>query len=84
MKSTYRLVRLAPGSYDVELEAEIVASLVRDGNHGDHAATWYAELLDDTSPRPSPFTEPVHQFASFDEAAAWLGNADLVMLERVA
>jgi hypothetical protein len=82
MQSTYRLVRLAPGSYDVKLEAQIVASLVRDGHHGHHAVTWYAELLDETMPRPSPFTEPVHQIASFDEAAAWLGNPDVVMLER--
>ena len=82
MPSTYRLIRLAPGSYDVEVEGAVVASLVRDGNHGHHGVTWYAELLDETGLRPLPFTEPVHQFASFDEAAAWLGNPDVVMLER--
>jgi len=39
---TYRLVRLAPGSYDLELDGEIIASVVRDGERGG----WSVELLD--------------------------------------
>ena len=48
---TYRLIRLAPGSYDLELDGAGIASVVRDGNHGHHAVRWFAELLDE-APRP--------------------------------
>ena len=81
---TYRLVRLAPGSYDLELDGGIVASVVRDGHRGHHAVRWFAELLDETGTPPAPFTEAVHEFGSFDEAAAWLGYPDTVSLARVA
>lgn len=81
---TYRLIRLAPGSYDLELEGKVVASIVRDGNRGHHAVRWFAELLDEAGPRPAPFVEAVHQFGSFDQAAAWLGYPDTVNLARVA
>jgi hypothetical protein len=81
---TYRLIRLAPGSYDLELDGEVIASVVRDGSHGHHAARWFAELLDEAGPKPAPFTEPVHEFGSFDEVAAWLGQPDTVNMARVA
>ncbi len=70
---TYRLSRLAPGSYDVLLNGVIIASLVRNGLSDDE--TWTAELLVDLPPeeRPAPFTEPEHTFASLDEARQWLG-----------
>jgi hypothetical protein len=70
---TYRLSRLAPGSYDVLLNGIIIASLVRSGS-GENA-TWTAELLVDLPPgeRPAPFTEPEHTFQSLDEARHWLG-----------
>jgi DNA-binding XRE family transcriptional regulator len=70
----YKLIQLAPGSYDVLLDGEIIASLVRSGPT--QAATWTAELLVDLSPeeRPAPFTEAEHQFGAFDEARAWLGD----------
>ena len=70
---TYRLSRLAPGSYDVLLNGVIVASLVRSGTSED--ATWTAELLADLPPgeRPAPFTEQEHTFASLKEAQEWLG-----------
>ncbi len=69
---TYRLSRLAPGSYDVLLNGVIIASLVRNGLSED--ATWTAEFLVDLPPeeRPAPFTEPEHTFASLDEARQWL------------
>ncbi len=69
----YRLVRLAPGSYDVVLNGIIIAGLVRSGSTSD--ATWTAELLLDLSPqdRPAPFTELEHRFSSLEEARAWLG-----------
>ncbi len=70
---TYRLSRLAPGSFDVVLDGRIIASLVRNGLSED--APWTAELLVDLPPeeRPAPFTEPEHTFASLDEARQWLG-----------
>ena len=73
---TYRLIRLAPGSYDLELDGEVIASVVSEVPRRRQAVRWFAELLDEAAPRPAPFTEPVHQFGSFDEAAAWLGNPD--------
>ena len=79
---TYGLIRLAPGSYDLELDDEIIASVVRDGNHGHHAVRWFAEMLDEAGPRPAPFVEPVHEFGSFDEVAAWLGHPDTVNVAR--
>jgi len=79
---TYRLIRLAPGSYDLELDDEIIASVVRDGNHGHHAVRWFAEMLDEAGSRPMPFVDPVHEFGSFDEVAAWLGHPDTVNVAR--
>ena len=70
---TYRLSRLAPGSYDVLLNGVIIASLVRSGTI--ESATWTAELLSDLPPdaRPAPFTEQEHTFASLKHAQQWLG-----------
>ena len=70
---TYRLSRLAPGSYDVLLNGVIIASLVRSGTSEN--ATWTAELLADLPPgeRPAPFMEQEHTFASLRDAEQWLG-----------
>ena len=67
---TYKLSRLAPGSYDVLLNGKIVASLVRSGEKD--YTTWTVELLTDLPPwkRPAPFTEPEHSFKSLEEAGA--------------
>jgi len=72
---TYSLSRLAPGSYDVMLNGEIIASLVKNGND---TARWTAELLSDLPPeeRPAPFREIEHEFANLDEATRWLGLRD--------
>ena len=71
--TTYRLSKLAAGSYDVILNGVIIASLVRtaEGSYG----RWTAELLIDLPPeqRPPPFTAPEHEFATLDEACRWLG-----------
>lgn len=71
---TYRLVQLAPGSYDVERNGEVVASLVQSLNRG----RWYAELLDGTAPPPPPFTAPEHRFRNLTIAREWLGNPEVV------
>ncbi len=70
---TYRMTKLAPGSYDVWLNGAIVASLVRNGSTSD--APWTAELLEEFGPgeMPEPFTAPEHTFASLEEARDWLG-----------
>ena len=72
----YTLQRLAPGSYDVVLDGDVVASLVRSGQTSD--ATWTAELLEELpqGQRPAPFTEQEHAFFSLEEARAWLGVAE--------
>ena len=74
---TYRLFRLAPGSYDVLLNGVIIASLVQSGPTND--ATWTAELLVDLPPEemPAPFTKAEHTFGSLEEARQWLGGAEL-------
>ena len=70
---TYRLTRLAPGSYDVLLNGVIIASLVRTGPND--SAPWVFELLVDLPPqeRPAPFAQQEHVFTSLDEARQWLG-----------
>lgn len=73
---TYKIVRLAPGSYDLVLEGEVVASLVRSSTA--ESGSWFVELLDDKGPRPSPFSNSVHEFESFADATQWLGNPEQV------
>jgi hypothetical protein len=74
---TYKLSRLAPGSYDVLLDGVIIASLVRSGKTGN--ATWTAELLADLPPqeRLLPLTAAEHSFGSLEEAQEWLGGAEI-------
>ena len=74
---TYRISRLAPGSYDVLLDGVIVASLVRNGEKD--YTTWTIELLADAPSwkRPAPFTESEHTFGSLEEARQWLGNPEI-------
>ena len=70
---SYRLTKLAPGSYDVWRDGQVIASLVRNGSTS--GAPWTAELLVDLPPEemPEPFTAPEHTFASLEEASLWLG-----------
>ncbi len=81
---TYTLSRLAPGSYDVLLNGEIVASLVRNGPSD--RATWLAELLNDlpAGEMPAPFVEPEHRFKSLEEALSWLGVTGEPMTGRIS
>ena len=74
---TYRLVKLAAGSYDVILKGVIIAGLVRTDTR--HHVKWIAELLVDLPPgeMPPPFTAPEHEFATLDEACRWLGVSEL-------
>ena len=69
---TYRLRKLAAGSYDVILNGVIIASLVRTILR--ERVTWTAELLLDVPPSdmPPPFTAPEHDFATLEEACRWL------------
>lgn len=72
---TYSLARLAPGSYDVLLEGEVVAALVLSAASRTKGTLWFAELLEELPPtnRPAPFTEIEHRFESLAAACEWLG-----------
>ncbi len=74
--TSYKLSCLAPGSYDVLLNEEIIAALVKQQSSGGRVTTWTAELLTDLAleKRPHPFTELEHQFATVDEVRVWLGD----------
>ena len=73
---TYTLSRLAPGSYDVLLDGEIVASLVKSESTS-RVVTWTLELLLYGPHRkmPEPFTASEHSFSTFQEVQQWLGGA---------
>jgi hypothetical protein len=72
----YKLIRLAPGSYDVFLDGVVVASLVRSP---ERPFIWSAELLLDLpiTQRPRPFQRTEHQFDSFEDARTWLGDPEV-------
>ena len=70
----YRLVQLARGSYDVQLDGEVVASLVQSRT----SKRWHAELLDERQPLPAPFKKAEHTFDSFAGAVAWLGVPEVI------
>ncbi|AWN44882.1 hypothetical protein DK389_30255 [Methylobacterium durans] len=68
---------LAAGSYDLVLDGEIVASVVRDISAGGDLRGWRTEPLKDTLPFPAPFTKPVHASRTLEAAAAWLDGAEI-------
>jgi hypothetical protein len=74
---TYRLIQLAPGAYDLLLNGKVVGSVVRNSSYQPYI--WTAELLEDLppSPRPAPFTEVEHVFASLEDLCAWLGDPQM-------
>jgi hypothetical protein len=81
----YQLIQLAPGSYDLLLDGEIIGSVVRSGSRsGD--ATWTAELLEDgpMETRPTPFTQVEHTFETLEDVCAWLKGAEVTPLRRTA
>jgi hypothetical protein len=74
---TYRLLQLAEGAYDVELDGETVASLVAiAGARGN--ARWTAELLDASRPHPQPFTGESQGFPTFSDALTWFGDPEVI------
>jgi hypothetical protein len=72
----YRLVMLAPGSYDLLLNGIAIASVVRSVRTD---KGWTAELLIDVPPetRPWPFEELEHEFSDFEEVRRWLGHPEV-------
>jgi hypothetical protein len=72
----FTLHKLAPGSYDLKLDGELIGGVVKNGPR---AATWRAELLDDgpCDALPSPFTKAEHKFPTLDAVLAWLGGAEI-------
>jgi hypothetical protein len=80
---TYSLIQLAPGSYDLLLNKDIVASVVRTG-HRSKEVHWIAELLENRPQpqRPFPFTPIEHTFATLEELCDWLGQPDVKSSRR--
>lgn len=78
---TYALHRLAPGSYDLVLNGEIVGSVVREIAAGGDPV-WHAELLDDPPPakRPHPFSKIDHTFGSLQAVTMWLGVVPILVV----
>jgi hypothetical protein len=79
---TYRLIQLAPGAYDLFLDDNVFASVVRNGSRQPY--TWTAELLDDLprSKRPWPFQEVEHDFPSLEQLCVWLGRPHMTANNR--
>ncbi|KQP77426.1 hypothetical protein ASF60_22965 [Methylobacterium sp. Leaf113] len=77
---TYTLHRLAPGSYDLILNGEIVGSVVRAASIDGGAPIWHAELLDDppSEKRPHPFSKIDHIFGRLQAVTAWLDNGEII------
>ncbi len=77
--TSYKLFKLAAGSYDVALDGVIIASLVMS-EAPSRVRTWTAELLLDlpSEERPAPFVDLEHHFSTFEEARTWLGNPPLI------
>jgi hypothetical protein len=73
---TYRLRKLAAGSYDLVLDGVIIAGVVRSIIRD--RVKWSAELLVDLPPEqmPPPFTAPEHDFETLEEACRWLGVSE--------
>jgi hypothetical protein len=59
---TYRLVQLAPGSYDLECGGVVIASVVQEPPTRRRRQRWSAELIDERVPYPPPFTALQHHF----------------------
>jgi hypothetical protein len=72
---TYRLSRLAPGSYDIILNGVIIGGLVRSTT-GRHDVTWVTELLIDlpNGERPNPFGQSEHEFPTLEEVCWCVGE----------
>ena len=72
----YALQRLAPGSFDLILDGEVVGSLVREVSRDGYEGDWTAEPLATEPPYPAPFTSEAHKFPNLKAAADWL-DADV-------
>jgi hypothetical protein len=76
---TYRIIQLAPGTYDLLLDGEVMGSVVRTGERSNNTF-WTAELLEDLPPRqrPAPFGEVEHTFPTLEALCQWLGEPKLM------
>jgi hypothetical protein len=73
----YRLQQLAAGSYDLDLDGEVIGSVVRSGSHH-RRVMWHAELFNVDGVHPPPFTQGEHEFETLDELISWLGDAEVI------
>jgi hypothetical protein len=74
-RMTYRLVQLAAGAYDLEVQGKVIASVVRCSL----GERWSVELIDESLPHPPPFTGVEHHFESLGAIVAWLDDPELVL-----
>ena len=72
----YTLHKLAPGSYNLKLDGDLIGGVVKNGPR---AATWTAELLDDVPSEalPTPFMKTEHTFPTLDAVLTWLEDAEI-------
>ncbi|WP_336490137.1 hypothetical protein [Methylobacterium nigriterrae] len=76
----YTLDHLAPGSYDLLLDGEVMGSIVREVDAQGGTKRWSVELLDERHPLkwPHPFTKTEHTFQNLKAVVHWLGDATVV------
>ena len=79
---TYTLERLAPGSFDIVLDGEVIGALVKNGAH---STSWTAELLTEApaGERPAPFVDVEHTFAKLDDVLLWLGRPGITAPQKL-
>jgi hypothetical protein len=79
----YKLVQLAVGSYDLELDGEPIASVVASPRAtGLGSGPWYVEVLDEARTLAAPFTDVAHKFTTFRDVQEWLGNPETVAINK--
>lgn len=74
----YRLKRIPmsrPNAYEVWLGQRMVADLRASASRRKPGMMWRLTLDPSVAveDRPAPFSEPIHEFATFPAAAVWLG-----------
>jgi hypothetical protein len=79
----YRIFQLARGSYDIDLDGEVIGSLVHLAPMRHRPASWVAELLSDDGQRPPPFVSAEHEFQAFGDVLAWLGDPHVTRPHQV-
>ena len=72
----YTLHKLAPGSYDLKLDGDLIGGVVKNGPR---AATWAAEMVGDlpSEALPAPFMKTGPTFPTLDAVFTWLEDEEI-------